>query len=86
MGLVTLQDIFQAGFPAYEQTHALPWHVRQAGRAIMRCRTAALGGHVQSCPDGHVSRIWYNSCKHRSCPQCAFLQIERWLAKQKTRG
>jgi hypothetical protein len=85
MALVTLQDIFQAGFPASEQTHPLPWHVRQAGRAIMRCRTAVLGGHVQSCPDGHISRIWYNSCKHRSCPQCAFLQIERWLDKQKAR-
>jgi hypothetical protein len=32
-----------------------------------------------------MSRIWYNSCKHRSCPQCAFLQIERWLCKQKAR-
>jgi hypothetical protein len=85
MGLVTLQNIFQAGFPAYEQTHPLPWHVRKAGRAIMQCRTAMLGGHVQACPDGHVSRIWYNSCKHRSCPQCAFLQIERWLTKQKAR-
>jgi hypothetical protein len=85
MGRVTLQDIFQAAFPAYEQTHLLPWHVRQAGRAIMRCRTAVLGGHVQSCPDGHVRRIWYNSCKHRSCPQCAFVQIERWLENQKAR-
>jgi hypothetical protein len=85
MGRVTLQDIFQAEFPAYEQTHPLPWSVRQAGRAIMRCRTAVLGGHVQSCPDGHVSRIWYNSCKHCSCPQCAFVQIERWLEKQKAR-
>ena len=85
MAQVTLQDIFQAGFPAYERTRPLPWHVRKAGRAIMRCRTAALGGHVQACPDGHVSRIWYNSCKHRSCPQCAFLQIERWLSKQTSR-
>jgi hypothetical protein len=85
MAHVTLQDIFQAGFPDYERTHPLPWHVRKAGRAIMRCRTASLGGHVQSCPDGHVSRIWYNSCKHRSCPQCAFLQIERWLSKQTSR-
>ena len=85
MAHVTLQDIFQAGFPDYERTHPLPLHVRKAGRAIMRCRTAALGGHVQACPDGHVSRIWYNSCQHRSCPQCAFLQIERWLAKQNAR-
>jgi len=85
MGLITLQDIFCLGYPDYEQTHALPAHVRKAARAIMQCRTAALGGHVQACPDGHVSRIWYNSCRHRSCPQCAFLQVERWLTTQRAR-
>src|SRR5207244_11654576 len=62
MALVTLQTIFQEAFPAYEQTHPLPAHVRRAARAIMPCRTAALGGHVQACPDGHMSRIRYNSC------------------------
>jgi len=85
MALVTLQTIFQDAFPAYEQTHPLPAHVRKAARAIMQCRTAALGGHVQACPDGHISRIWYNSCRHRSCPQCTSLQTERWLALQQAR-
>src|SRR2546422_994480 len=85
MGLVTLQDIFCASYPDYERTHALPAHVRRAARAIIQCRTAALGGHVQACPDGHVSRVWYNSCRHRSCPQCAYLQTERWLALQQAR-
>ena len=85
MALVTLQTIFQDAFPAYEQTHSLPAHVRRAARAIMQCRTAALGGHIQACPDGHLSRIWYNSCRHRSCPQCAYLQTERWLAVQRAR-
>jgi hypothetical protein len=85
MALVTLQTIFQDAFPAYEALHPLPAHVRKAARAIMQCRTAALGGHVQACPDGHVSRIWYNSCRHRSCPQCASLQTERWLALQQAR-
>ena len=85
MALVTLQTIFQDAFPAYEQTHPLPPHVRRAARAIMQCRTAALGGHVQACPDGHVSRVWYNSCRHRACPQCAYLQTERWLALQRAR-
>jgi hypothetical protein len=51
----------------------------------MNCRTNLLGGHVQSCPDGHYHRIWYNSCKHRSCPQCAFIQVEEWLRKQEAR-
>jgi hypothetical protein len=85
MGTITLQQIFQDAYPAYEQTHPLPAHVRRAARALMQCRTAALGGHVQACPDGHVERIWYNSCRHRSCPQCAYLQTERWLAVQRAR-
>jgi len=85
MALVTLQTIFQDAFPAYEQRHALPAHVRRAAHAVMQCRTAALGGHIQACPDDHFMRIWYNSCRHRSCPQCAYLQTERWLALQRAR-
>src|SRR5262244_3525404 len=85
MALVTLQTIFHDAFPAYEQRHALPAHVLRAAHALIRCRTAALGGHIQACPDGHVARVWYNSCRHRSCPQCAYLQTERWLARQRAR-
>jgi len=85
MALVTLQMIFQDAYPAYERTHPLPAHVRRAAHALIQCRTAALGGHIQACPDGHMARIWYNSCRHRSCPQCAYLQTERWLAMQRAR-
>ena len=85
MGLITLQDIFCRGYPDSERPHALPAYVRRAARAIMPCRTAALGGHVQACPDGHVSRVWYNACRHRSCPPCASLQTERWLTLQQAR-
>ena len=85
MALVTLQTIFQDAYPASEQTPPLPAHVRRAARAIMPCRTAALGGHMQACPDGHMARVWYNSCRHRACPQCAYLQTERWLALQQAR-
>ena len=70
---------------AYEQLHKLPLHVRKAARALMRCRTAELGGHMQVCPEGHYERHWYNSCRHRVCPQCNWLQIEEWLARQKER-
>jgi Transposase zinc-binding domain len=63
----------------------LPDQVREAGHCLGCCRTAALGGHVQACPDGHVERVWYNSCRHRFCPQCAQLQIAQWLERQKAR-
>jgi hypothetical protein len=51
----------------------------------MNCRSMALGGHVKKCPNGHVEGVWYNSCGHRSCPQCSHLPRERWLEKQKAR-
>jgi hypothetical protein len=82
---LTLQKILQLGYAAYERHHAIPDHVRRAVWAILACRTARLGGHVQACPEGHMERVWYNSCRHRMCPQCAWLQIERWLLHQKAR-
>ena len=81
----TIQSIFLIGYAAFEQMHLLPDFVRQAAHALMVCRTAVLGGHTQSCPDGHYHRVWYNSCKHRMCPQCAYLRVQQWLAKQKAR-
>jgi hypothetical protein len=29
--------------------------------------------------------VWYNSCRHRFCPQCAQWQIAQWLERQKAR-
>jgi len=81
----TIQSVMNLGWKAYESIHPLPGYVRDAIAALMSCRTKALGGHVQGCPDGHFKRHWYNSCKHRLCPQCAYIQVERWLLKQKAR-
>ncbi len=85
MTKLTVQQIFQAGYAVFAQGHRLPDYVRRAAWAILVCRTAVLGGHVQACPEGHIERVWYNSCRHRLCPQCSWLQIERWLASQKAR-
>lgn len=41
-----------------------------------------MGGHIQKCLDDHHHRVWYNSCKHRMCPQCSELDKERWIQKQ----
>jgi hypothetical protein len=51
----------------------------RAANKILACRTAALGGHVIRCPEGHQQQIAYNSCRHRCCPQCALLAREQWL-------
>jgi hypothetical protein len=49
--------------------------------AIARCRTAALGGHLDECTRcGHRAAISYNSCRNRHCPKCQTAARERWIA------
>ena len=49
--------------------------------AIRRCRTAALGGHVDQCTRcGHRATISYNSCRNRHCPKCQTAARDRWIA------
>jgi hypothetical protein len=55
---------------------------RQALRDLTRCRTAALGGHVQRCADCGHERIAYNSCRNRHCPKCQALARARWLERE----
>jgi hypothetical protein len=55
---------------------------RQALRDLARCRTAALGGHVEHCLDCGAERIAYNSCRNRHCPKCQALARARWLDQQ----
>jgi len=47
--------------------------------AIRNCRTAALGGHVDSCPGCGYQVISYNSCRNRSCPKCQAQSRRRWV-------
>ena len=48
--------------------------------AITQCRTAALGGHLEQCPDCGHTQIAYNSCRNRHCPKCQGAVAKRWLA------
>jgi hypothetical protein len=58
--------------------HLNGWQCRTLD-AVRRCRTAALGGHVDACDQcGHV-RISYNSCRNRHCPKCQGQKRERWM-------
>jgi hypothetical protein len=48
-------------------------------RAITRCRTAALGGHIDTCSSCGQQAISYNSCRNRHCPKCQAQARQRWL-------
>lgn len=74
-------DIFRQVGPAYRQDHAeaLSHGQRRVMRAIERCRTAALGGHVEQCDACGYQRIAFNSCRDRHCPKCQSLVRAQWL-------
>jgi len=78
MSKVTVQSFLQENFPKYQENHSMPLYQIKAAEQLMKCRTAALGGHALYCEEGHLNGIWYNSCKHRSCPQCSALKSAQW--------
>jgi hypothetical protein len=62
----------------------LRWKHVKVLRAIRRCRTAALGGHLDQCTRcGHRATISYNSCRNRHCPKCQTAARDRWIAARR---
>jgi hypothetical protein len=55
---------------------------RRVLRDLVRCRTAALGGHVEACDECGHRRIAYNSCRNRHCPKCQMAARARWLEQR----
>jgi hypothetical protein len=72
--------------------HGAAWRSANAGHvsldqlkvmtAIERCRTAALGGHVERCENCSHIAISYNSCRNRHCPKCQGAAAKEWLAER----
>src|SRR3974390_3952090 len=71
-----------AGAALIEQTRPwIRWSHFKVMLAIARCRTAALGGHVDECTRcGYRATISYNSCRNRHCPKCQTAAREQWIA------
>jgi hypothetical protein len=56
------------------------WAHRKVLDAIVRCRTAALGGHLDQCVRCGHQAISFNSCRSRHCPKCQGNARAKWLA------
>ena len=56
------------------------WQLRTL-HALRKCRTAALGGHIDRCnnPSCHRLHLSYNSCRNRHCPKCQGHKKEEWI-------
>ena len=76
----SLAEVLRHFGPGYLRTHALSTAQARAWRAIVACRTAALGGERLRC-DGCAAEQWrWHSCRNRHCPQCQSRARDAWRA------
>ncbi len=78
-----LAEVLRRHGPAYLASHPLSFAKAKVWRAILACRTAALGGHVEICDTCGTTRRVYHSCRNRHCPQCQTRAKEAWLAARR---
>lgn len=81
-----LAEVLSAHWPAYlaKFGRLIPAEQHAAVRAILRCRTPALGGQRYACDCGR-EQFAYHSCNHRACPRCGQNDADVWLAQQRPR-
>ena len=74
----TVADILEMEQLQLKSLSMTSWHYR-ALQAIRRCRTQAMGGHIDRCDCCHGLHISYNSCRNRHCPTCQGHKREQWI-------
>ncbi len=74
-------DVFRDGEQRFRARYGKNLSIDQhrVFNAVVRCRTAALGGHVRRCDDCGHQEIQYNSCRNRHCPKCQSTARANWL-------
>lgn len=75
-----IADIVRRHRPALEAGTRLSPAQQRVLSDIERCRTAALGGHVDVCRSCGHEHPAYNSCRNRHCPKCQAVRQEEWIA------
>jgi hypothetical protein len=75
-------DVLRASGSSFWERNGshLAWQHRKVMDAIVRCRTATLGGHRDQCLRCGHQAISYNSCRNRHCPKCQGNARAKWLA------
>lgn len=73
-----LADVLLRYGDRYVQTHRVSPSQRKVAQAIVRCRTAALGGQRQWCQVCGYEGYTYHSCRNRHCPKCQTMKSAQW--------
>jgi hypothetical protein len=82
---VDLADVFADYFADYLKVAHCTAEQFAAVNAILKCRTAALGGHLRVCDACGRVQLVFNPCHNRNCPKCGAWERAQWLAAQGAR-
>jgi hypothetical protein len=81
---IELADVFRRHGPSFRERFGsfLSHLQRRVMAAIESCRTARLGGHVDTCDSCGYAAVSYNSCRNRHCPKCQGSARAAWVAQR----
>ncbi len=71
--------------PSYCRDHPVPARHLRVLDDMASCRTAALGGHRDTCSSCDFTKVSYNSCRNRHCPKCQFPAQQKWIEQRRQR-
>jgi hypothetical protein len=77
-------EVVRSCCEVYREHYGLSADQQKVILALVQCRTAALGGHVDECARCGERQISYNSCRNRHCPKCQGSQAAAWLDAQRS--
>ena len=83
---VEVADLIRSGGAGFIERNCqwIRWKHVKVLLAIARCRTAALGGHLDQCTRcAHRAAVSFNSCRNRHCPKCQIAARERWITARR---
>ena len=76
-------DILRAYLDDYRRQYKLSGEQMRAVRAILKCRTPALGGYLKVCDQCGKWEFGFRACKNRHCPKCGNFEKAQWIEQQK---
>ncbi|QGQ25763.1 IS91 family transposase [Gimesia benthica] len=79
-----LADVVRKYGAEYLKRYTTSVAQRRVMRALQNCRTAVLGGHVETCRSCDHRQISYNSCRNRHCPKCQGSACALWMQRRAT--
>ena len=80
----TIQQIWKYSHQSYQDIFSdHSFEHQKVSRAILNCKTSAMGMNIRQCSECSHTQIHYNSCRNRNCPNCQAVKKEIWVDKRR---